>query len=276
MSKLNLSNVARQIGGTIRKKSPEILTGMGIGLGFCTVGLAVKATPRALMLIEEKKREINRDILEEAKANGHEICNHVDKLTPVDTVKVAWKCYIPAATTGVASIVCLVSANSISARRNAALLAAYTISETALKDYRNKVVEVVGEKKEREVQDAVAIERFQRDPVENKEIVITNKGKTRCYDVLTGRYFESDIDSINRAVNEYNRELITQPYMSLNEFYEKLELPDVELGNYVGWRVDWGLVEVRFTSKICETDNVPYAIMSFVNPPAYGYDDLLS
>lgn len=271
MSKLNLSNVARQIGGTIRKKSPEILTGMGIGLGFCTVGLAVKATPRALMLIEEKKREINRDILEEAKANGHEICNHVDKLTPVDTVKVAWKCYIPATVTGVASVVCLVGANSTNARRNAALAAAYTISETALKDYRSKVVEVVGEKKEREVRDAVAKEKLERNPVENTEIIITEKGVTRCYDSLSGRYFRSDIDILNRAVNELNRKMIDQTYMSLNDYYYAVGLPDIKVGDDLGWRVDQGLIELDFSAQL-SNDGVPCVVVDFIDAPKYDFD----
>lgn len=274
MSKINLSNVPKQIVNFAKKKSPEILTGVGIGLGACTVVLAVKATPKALVLIEDKKREINRDILEEAKANGHEHCNHVDKLTPVDTVKVTWKCYIPAALTGIASVTCLVGASTTSARRNAALAAAYTISESALKDYKKKVIEVVGEKKEKEVRDEVAKEKIKRDPVENKEIIITEKGETRCYDILSGRYFKSDIDMLNKAVNELNRRLIDQSYMSLNDFYYAIGLNDIKIGDSLGWRVDQGLIELDFSAQL-SNDGVPCLVMDFVDAPTYDFDKWL-
>lgn len=274
MSKLNLSNVTKQITGTLKKKSPEILTGMGIGLGACTVGLAVKATPKALMLIEEKKREINNDILAEAKATGQDKCEHVDKLKVTDTIRVTWKCYIPAAVTGVASVACLVGASSTNARRNAALAAAYTISESALKDYKRKVVEVVGEKKEQEVRDAVAKEKIERDPVETKEIIITEKGETRCYDVLSGRYFKSDIDMLNRAVNELNRKLIDQSYMSLNDFYYAIGLPEIKIGDYLGWRVDQGLVELDFSAQL-SGDGIPCLVMDFGDAPKYDFDKWL-
>lgn len=274
MSKLNLSNATKQITSTLKRKSPEILTGVGIGLGACTVGLAVKATPKALVLIEEKKREINRDILEESKATGQTMCEHVDKLKPMDVVRVTWKCYIPAAVTGAVSVACLVGASSTNARRNAALAAAYTISESALKDYKSKVVEVVGEKKEKEVRDAIAKEKIEKDPVESKEIIITEKGETRCYDMLSGRYFKSDIDMLNKAINELNRRLIDQSYMSLNDFYYAIGLPEIKIGDALGWRVDQGLIELEFSAQL-SGDGIPCLVMDFVDAPKYDFDKWL-
>lgn len=274
MSKINLSNITKQIGSTLKRKSPEILTGMGIGLGACTVVLAVKATPKALMLVEEKKREINRDILEEAKANGDEQCQRIDKLTPLDTVKVTWKCYIPAAVTGLASVTCLVGASTTNARRNAALAAAYTLSETARIDYKKKVAEVVGEKKEREVRDAIAKDKIERNPVESKEIIFTEKGETRCYDSLSGRYFKSDIDMLNRAVNELNRKMIDQTYMSLNDYYYEIGLPEIKIGYKLGWRVDQGLIKLDFSSQLCN-DGVPCVVVDFEETPKYEFDMFL-
>lgn len=271
MSKLNLASAPKQVVRYMGKKAPELLTGVGIGLGACTVGLAVKATPKALILIEEKKRQINRDILEEAKVNGQSQTKHVDKLKPTDVVKTTWKCYIPAAVTGVASVVCLVGASSTSARRNAALAAAYTISESALKDYKTKVVEVVGDKKEKDIRDAVAKSKIEKDPVENKEVYLTDKGETRCYDVLSGRYFKSDIDAINKAVNELNRRMINQNYISLNEFYYEIGLEGNKVGNDIGWRIDNGLIELDFSAQL-SNDGTPCLVMDFVEAPKYDFD----
>ena len=109
---MNLAQTAKNIRTSMVKHSPEILTGLGIVGMITTTVLAVKATPKALTLI---------DVAENEKR---------DELTPMETVKATWKCYIPAAVTGVTSIACLVGASSVNTRRNAALAAA-SVAESA-------------------------------------------------------------------------------------------------------------------------------------------------
>ena len=53
----DLSNVAKNVQTFMVKRSPEILTGLGIAGMFTTVVLAVKATPKALRNIDELERE---------------------------------------------------------------------------------------------------------------------------------------------------------------------------------------------------------------------------
>lgn len=166
--KLNLKAIARSMGMALQKHSPEILTGIGIAGMVTTTILAVRATPKALLLIQEA---------EEVKHQNTD----ASALTPVETIKAAWLCYVPAAVTGVLSMTCLIGASSVNLRRNAALATAYTLSESALKEYREKVVETIGEKKEQAVQDAVAKERISKSPVTNQEVIITEKGNTLCY-----------------------------------------------------------------------------------------------
>lgn len=187
--KLNLKAIARSMGMALQKHSPEILTGIGIAGMVTTTILAVRATPKALLLIQEA---------EEVKHQNTD----ASALTPVETIKAAWLCYVPAAVTGVLSMTCLIGASSVNLRRNAALATAYTLSESALKEYREKVVETIGEKKEQAVQDAVAKERISKSPVTNQEVIITEKGNTLCYDVISGRYFKSDIEKLKRAAND--------------------------------------------------------------------------
>ena len=131
MKKLDLSKAVKNAKLTVAKKSPEILVGIGIAGMVTTVVLAVKATPKAIVLMEQKKEELKED-----------------KLSPVEVVKAAWKCYIPAAVIGCASITCVVGASTVHARRNAALATAYSLSQSALREYRGKVIETFGEKKE--------------------------------------------------------------------------------------------------------------------------------
>lgn len=267
MSKLNLSGMFKNLGRVARKHSPEILTGVGIVGMVTTTVLAVRATPKALMLIEDKKREIK------IEAIGTDT-QSIDLSKP-EIVKTTWKCYIPAVITGVCSIGCLVGASSVSARRNAALAAAYALSETALSDYKTGVVKALGEKKEREVRDAIAKEKIENDPVTTKEIVITNKGETLCYESLSGRYFMSDRDQIERAVNQLNHQLLLDTYISLNEFYEAIGLETNDMGDRLEWCVnpdtsDKGLIELDFSSQLA-TDGTPCLVVGYLNPPRYRF-----
>lgn len=121
---------AKNIGLSLQKSSPELLVGLGIAGMVATVVLAVKATPKAIELVEEEKKRQNEELLEEAKEKGEEECTQVTELKPTDTVKTAWKCYIPTMISGAISISCIIGGVSLKAGRYAALATAYTISET--------------------------------------------------------------------------------------------------------------------------------------------------
>lgn len=136
------------------KRSPEILLGIGIASGITTTILAVKATPKALQLIEDAKFE-KATTWNEEHQDAH-VRAVSEKLTKPEIVKIVWKCYIPAAISGAASIACLLGSHSVNAKRNAALATAYKLSETALNEYREKVVEEIGEEKEKVIRDKVA------------------------------------------------------------------------------------------------------------------------
>ena len=224
MNKQTISNALKGAEKALKKHSPEILTGIGIAGMIATTISAVKATPKALRLIDEKEIQENK------------------RLTTAEVVLTTWKCYIPAAVTGALSVACLIGASAVSLKRNAALATAYTISETALKDYREKAVEVVGEKKEQAIRDAIAKDKLAGNPVDDKQIVMTGSGDTLCYDVLSGRYFKSDIEKIRKAINDLNRDMLSEQYVSLNDLYYAIGLPDIKLGNDLGWNIDKGYI----------------------------------
>jgi hypothetical protein len=253
MNKPNLTNAWKSVRTFTSKHSPEILTGLGIAGMVTTTILAVKGTPKALKLIEMKKEE-----------------DGVDELTAVDVVKTTWKCYIPAVVTGTASIACLIGASSVSARRNAALATAYKLSETALTEYREKVVETIGEKKEQAIKEQVDKERLEKNPVSKNEVIITEKGNTLCYDYQSGRYFKSDIEKIKKAINEINRQMLLYDYVSLNEFYDELGLERTPMGDDLGWRVDRGYIEPRFSSHIAD-DGTPCIVLNYEVAPQHDY-----
>lgn len=277
MKKIDLSGMYRDLQRAAKRHSPDILTGIGIAGMLTTTVFAVKATPKALILIEDKKREIKYDRIEEAKNLEHKVTdNSVPKLTVFEAIKATWKCYIPAAITGAVSIACLIGANSVNTRRNAALAAAYALSESTLSDYKDKVAETLGQKKAQEVKDAIAQEKIESNPVSTKEIVVTDKGESLCYDSISGRYFKSDIEYIRRSVNNLNERLLFDSYISLNDYYDEIGLDEINpLGDALGWTVDpessnKGLIDLDFSSQLAE--GTPCIVVGFSNPPRYDYE----
>ena len=230
MGKGNISKIINEIQKAVIKHSPEILTGLGIAGMITTTVLAVKATPKALDLINDRKDELENE-----------------KLPPIEAVKTAWKCYIPAAVTCAASTACLIGASSVHLKRNAALATAYKLSESAISEYKEAVIDKLGEKKEQTIRDKVAEEKMKKNPVSSSEVFITEKGNTLCYDSISGRYFKSDIEQIKKVVNILNRRMMSEMYISLNEFYDELNLEHISIGDDLGWNIDKGLMDVDFS-----------------------------
>lgn len=255
MSKSKMAQLMRVAKTSITKHSPEILTGIGIAGMITTTVLAVKATPKAIRLIEEAKEEKGED------------------LTKAETIKTCWKAYIPAAATCVASTACLIGASSVSIRRNAMLATAYKLSETAFSEYKEKVVETIGDEKEKVVREKVSEERIKKNPITKNEIIMTDYGDTQFYETLSGRYFKSDIEQIKKVVNYLNKDMLQDMFgtISLNEFYDELELERIDLGDELGWRVDKGLIEIDFTSKIADNGK-PCIVLDYINAPHYGFN----
>lgn len=258
MSKPNMADLFKNVKMSLSKHSPEILTSLGIAGMITTTVLAVKATPKALDLIAEAEEEKTEEYGEE--------------LTKVEVVKAAWKPYVPAAVTGITSIACLIGANSVNAKRNAALATAYNLTATAFSEFKNATIETVGEKKEQIIRNKVAEEQVNKEPVNQSAIIVSGTGSTRCFDTITKRRFISDIETIRRIVNELNRRMVNgEDYISLNEFYTELGLDEVSVGDDLGWNVTRGLIDVNFSAQL-DTDGVPCIVIDYSIAPKRGFN----
>jgi len=256
MKKPKMKNVMKNVQTTFEKKSPEILTGIGVAGMITTTVMAVRATPKAILILNEE--ECRRSKLEDANINMR------------DTVKLTWKCYVPSCIIGSVSIACLVGASSVNAKRNAALATAYSISESVLKDYQEKVIEVIGEKKEQGIRDSIAKDKIKKNPVEDTNVIITNKGNTLCYDVISGRYFRFDIDKIKKIENNLYRQLLDERFLSLNDFYFEIGLDNISLGDELGWNIDDGKFGLYFTSQLTHNDE-PCLVINYSVAPRSNY-----
>jgi hypothetical protein len=254
MSTYGIQKITQKFGGLIAKNSPTILTGFAVAGLITTAVLAVKATPKAIELMKDKQVELDADFL-----------------TSKEIVECTWKCYVPAAIMGLVTVGCIIGANSISLRRNAALASVYSLSEAALKEYQAKVVETLGKNKEKAVRDDIHKDRIAANPVSNCEIALTGRGETLCYDPLGGGYFKSDIEFMRQTLNRLSRDLMSDMYISLNHVYNELGLRGTKLGDMVGWHIDDGLIEPDFSSQI--TDNgTPCLVLDYVTDPRVNHN----
>lgn len=253
MNTKTITSALRTIRTAVKKHSPEILTGIGIAGMITTTVMAVRATPKALMLIDDKKEELD-----------------VEKLEPKELIVTTWKCYIPSAAVGTISVICLIGASSVNVRRRAALATAYALSESAFKEYQEKVVETIGEKKEEAIRDSVAKDKLEKNPVTTQHVIITEKGNTLCYDSASGRYFKSDIEKLRKIENELNRRMRDEMFISWNDFNYEVGLPQMSMGNDLGWNIDQGYLELRFSSQLAE-DGTPCLVIDYHVEPRYDY-----
>ena len=205
---MDIKKIRNSIVDTVSDKSPEILIGFGLAGMLTSTILAVKATPKALDILEQEDRELSK----------------------VDKVKLTWKCYAPAAIGYCASAACIIGANSVNAKRNAVLAGAYKLSESALLEYRDKVKEVIGEEREREIKDSIAQDRVDKTPEKTQEVLVAGNGDTLCYDMHSGRYFKSNMEEIKGIANKVNYKLMQDNFLSVNDFYEELGLEPTVTG----------------------------------------------
>lgn len=265
-----LQKLTQKFGGVLAKNSPTVLTGIGVAGLIATTVLAVKATPKALELIDEAQYDktslIEKLYEKDGVYNREEVI-----LTKTEVIKASWKCYLPAAAMGLVTISCIIGANRINLRRNAALASVYAISEAALKEYQAKVVETLGKQKERKIKDDIAKDRITKNPVSNNEVVITNLGETLCYDSLSGRYFKSDIEKIRQVLNKLSRDLMSEMFIDLNHVYSELNLKGTKMGDMIGWHIDDGLIEPDFSSQLTE-NGTPCLVLDFITEPRYNHN----
>lgn len=231
----------------------EIMLGLGLSGFSATVIMAVRATPKAVCILNEVATVTDEGEIVYPKKS--------------ECVKLCWKLYLPAAVMGGVSTACVLAAFTRNSKKTAALATAYSISEAALREYRGKVIETIGEKKEHEIRDAIAKDRVDSNPASTQGIIVTDKGNTLCYDAMSGRYFRSDIDKIRKIENEMNRHILANGYISLNDFYYELGLPNIKIGDQLGWNYERGLIDLSFSAQLSE-DEVPCLVMDFNNAPS--------
>lgn len=256
-----MSNIYERLLKGVKKHSPEILVGMGlVGMTTSTV-MAVKATPKALDLMEDKKSELGTTYL-----------------TRKEVVETTWKQYVPSAGLGIISAACIIGGTAVNNKRSAALATVYALSESSFKEFQRKTKEIVGEDKYDEINKQAIKARLKETPTiissdTSEYVTVTGDGDTLMYDTLSGRYFRSSINAIERAVNNINKTLLNEHYVTVNEFYDEIKLRTTVGGGLIGWDVEKEMVDIGFETDMDVNGN-PYVIIEYRNRPIplYNYN----
>ena len=267
-----MKNLIKSVTKIFSKRSAEILIGVGIAGGITTTVLAVNATPKALQLIEEeRKNRIRNATVAEARKWSEE---GGVKFTPMEYVKLCWKPFLPVVITGALSISCIICADSIHKKRNAALASLCQLSTTAFTEYKDKVVETIGIEQEKAIREEVAKEKVNKSLSNGTQILITGNGKSLFYEPLSDRYFESDLETIRKIVNDLNWKMSygSEMYISLSELYDELGLKHTRISDSIGWKISDGNIDLDITTTQLSDDGRPCIVLDFLKAPTYDFD----
>lgn len=210
----------------LQKSSPLILTILGVTGVIGTAVTAVRATPKALEHIDEKKKELEKS-----------------ELTPGEIVQATWKCYVPSALVGAGTVACIVGISALDKRNQAALTSAYALLNESYKNYRQAARKIYGEDADDKIQAEVAkdaqvssydwgyqVYNMNMDP---------NSERMLFYDMASKKYFTTTMAAVLNAQYHANRNLSIEGICPLNEYLSFLGVEGVEKGNDIGWDIEY-------------------------------------
>ena len=231
----------------VKKNGSTILTCVGSAGVVATSIMAIKATPKAMMLLDDARKEKG------------------DNLTKFEKVMVAGPAYIPAVVVGVSTIACIFGANALNKRQQAALMSAYALLDSTYKEYQSKVVDLYSEEADSRIKKEIAKDKYLGDDklVDNDALF---------YDEFSGRYFESTNAKVLKAEYETNKKISDHGGACLNDFYHALGLEPTRYGDRLGWSVNDLSLGFRHEKFILD-DGLEGCIITFVQEPILGFED---
>lgn len=252
---MNLKHLTKDVGRFLTENSPQILTALGVAGVAATAYFTHKA---AVQSTEVVFRENN---LRSEKDGSHAVY-----LTRREEIEKVWKLYIPAVTTGVMTVGCIVAANRVQARRMAALAAAYGVLSGDFDEFRNKALEKLGMKKVDEVNTELAKKKIEGNLPPN---VVLGDGKTWFCDAASERIFPSTMETIKAGMNKVNYQVNNQKDATLNDFYDAIGIKETSVGDILGWN-SGKKCDIDFSSVLTDTHGA-VTVFTFASGPFPNY-----
>jgi len=246
-----------KISKSFKRNAPAIFKIAGlIGL-IAAPFLTVPSTVKAVRACDKRKKELG-----------------VEKLPAGEIVKTSWKYYIPVASLMGASTFSMVNGESMSNKRTAVLASAYNAAEQTLAEYREETRKRIGEKTEQEIHGQVLENQAERVKEQTKGLPIQGQenGGTLFYEPITGTFFYSTRNKIDKAFNELSAQMIRENYVDLGDLFYYLGLVKVEACNIVGWNSNrTKTIEPKYKWCGIEEECIPYTVMSYSYHPTVDF-----
>lgn len=160
---------------TIQKHSPTILTCLGAAGVVATAVMAVKATPKAIEILEDAKDEKG------------------DELTKLEVINIAGPVYVPSIIMGATTIACIFGANILNKRSQATLMSAYALLDNSYKEYMKKADTIYGDDADTQIKEEIAKEHY-------VEGIVVPKEEELFFDFRTLQYFHATMDEVVQKV----------------------------------------------------------------------------
>ena len=246
----------------LRRSSPTILTCVSAVGVVATAVMAVRATPKAIILLEEAKDDKGED------------------LTKLEIVRTAGPVYIPAALIGLSTIACIIGIKVLSKRNQASLASAYALLSESYQRYRKAANTIYGDDADSKIVAQMAKEVYVHADgysVYSPDLDADSE-KILCYDLLSKRYFTTTMAAVINAQYHVNRNLCLRGYSSLNEFYEFLGIEKIEHGDDIGWSMnelmEGGIMWLDFDNCYTKMDDgMECCVISSLSDPNRFYCD---
>lgn len=244
--------IFREAGRFVVRNLPTILTIAGSTGVVATAILTAKATPKAVEIFETQHKE--------------------DKPgeTSVLTVATAAKPYIPAIVVGTASIACILAANGIHVRRYSTLCTTYNILADEYSMFKRALFSQASENGAAMAVGAVMTAKPKEEGPE-----VDENGETLhwFYDVHSMTWFRSTWHDVDNAKLDLNVDISTDGWVSLQRYYELLELHNVKVNPDLGWNIsrliegyECPFIPFEHSEKTFENGEIGYAIWFPIEP----------
>jgi hypothetical protein len=260
--------------GKVKRFSPELLMVVGAGAIVTAGVLACRATLKLETVVE--KAEFEAELVKEAhKREEYDTetayTKALSKVYVTRALEIG-KLYAVPLSVGLVGMGCLMGAHGVMRGRNVAAIAAYKTMESSFGEYRKRVVEELGEEKERDIRFGITEEEIPEFDEKGKQIgtrkqaVVRPEGMSpyaKIFDEYNDNW--SHVPGQNQMFltnqqNWLNDTLNARGYVFLNDVYKSLGFAQTPDGQITGWlrkdhedskdgNIDFGLYEIEKQAK---------------------------
>lgn len=244
---------------SIKKNDTKIMTGIGVAGMVGAVVATGFATVKAVRAVDaEKERQ------------------GVDKLDFKSTFKVTWKYYLGPVAMVIGSGTSIICSDIKDNTIKAGLASTLAFNESWIKEYKEEVINKIGEKKEEEIHHKVLEKRIEKaePPADPRNCIVVGGEDVWCVEPMSNHTFKTGYNTIKAIVNDANYQMTygNEPYLSYGEFMSNFGVNLGEYGESIGWSAE-EKIDIAFDPSF-NVNGMPAITFRYTIPPHSNYKKL--